>query len=425
MFHLNAALHQRHNLRTELDALLQASIDSGKDLSGEGLKKFHSLSAELKDVDNRIYRHQNNLPQLDAAMPGPTFFPADKSVSQPPSGPKLLGRTNDGKPVFAFSKGESLAAHYGHADDPDISLGEIVRSMLLGGGRKELRAALAEGTDSAGGYTAPVSLQSQVIDKLRARSTVFQAGAKTVPLETKETSIVTIVTDPTATWRAENSDVSSSDAAFGVVQFNPHTLAVVVPVSQELVEDSLNLDEALNRSLSAAFAAELDRVALLGSGSGDEPKGISNVSGIGSVSAGTNGAAPTNWNLFVQALGTLRAANAADPTACIINPHVDQELNLLVDSTGQPLRKPQAIETLPFLVTSKLPQTETQGSSNLASHAMMGDFTDLMVGIRTSLQIRILRERYMDKLQIGVLAYLRCDIAVAHAASFCKIVGLL
>jgi hypothetical protein len=40
------------------------------------------------------------------------------------------------------------------------------------------------------------------------------------------------------------------------------------------------------------------------------------------------------------------------------------------------------------------------------------------------LRIEFLRERYADNLQFGFLAYLRADVAVKHAASFCSIVGI-
>jgi HK97 family phage major capsid protein len=192
-----------------------------------------------------------------------------------------------------------------------------------------------------------------------------------------------------------------------------------------LIEDSLLLNDALTLSLTKSFAAELDRVALIGTGVAPQPKGISNVSGVGSVSMGTNGAALTNYDAFIQALGTLRTANVVDPTAVILHPRSDQELNLLKDSQNRPLTRPKAIENLPFLVTSKLSITETQGSSNTASRAIMGDFTELIVGIRHNIVIEVLREKYADSLQYGFLAHLRADIAVRHAASFCNIVGIL
>jgi HK97 family phage major capsid protein len=308
----------------------------------------------------------------------------------------------------------------------NFAFGELIRAMVRGGGRPEVRNALSEGTDSAGGVTVPSILSGQIIDKLRAKSSVFQAGAKTVLLETgKPTTIAAITADPVAGWRAENDAVATSDMTFAPVSFTPKSLAVIVTASMELIEDSVNLDQALITALTAAFAAELDRVALIGSGSSNQPLGVSKTSGVGSYSMGTNGLAPANYQPFIEALGVLQAANANDPTAVILNPHVNKELNSLVDTLGQPMRKPDAIQNLPFLVTSKLPQTETQGSSNAASRAVAGYFPDVLIGMRHDFRITILREKYADTMQIGFRADLRADVAVAHPANFCNVVGLL
>ena len=41
------------------------------------------------------------------------------------------------------------------------------------------------------------------------------------------------------------------------------------------------------------------------------------------------------------------------------------------------------------------------------------------------MRIEVLRERYADNLQYGFLAYLRADVAVTHAASFGKLIGII
>ena len=46
-------------------------------------------------------------------------------------------------------------------------------------------------------------------------------------------------------------------------------------------------------------------------------------------------------------------------------------------------------------------------------------------GVRTSLRIEILRERYADVLQYGFLAYLRADIGLTRPKTFCELVGIL
>ena len=125
-----------------------------------------------------------------------------------------------------------------------------------------------------------------------------------------------------------------------------------------------------------------------------------------------------------RALGILQTANAFDPSAVIVNPRSNQELNLLKDTLGQPLRRPAALENLPFLVTSKLPVTEVQGTSSTACRAVVGYFPNVIVGLRAALRIELLRETFAGNLQYGFLAYLRADIGVRHAANFVNIIGI-
>lgn len=429
MFNPHNARAERHQLVNEAGALLDSVKVSGKDLEGDSLKNFNVMKAKIADLDARIARYEAGLPQLDAEpYDGPNFNALIERDRNDGKQPSLMGITPEGREVPIFAKGESISAYLKKGrglEEPNLSLGEIVRSMAIGGGSPAVRAALSIGTDSAGGYTVPTLLGSELIDALRAKSSVFESGARTVLLDGgKSTTLARIDADPTATWRAENADVSVSDMTFGAVTLTPKTLGVIVVASRELIEDSVNLDEAIRRSFAAAFAAELDRVALIGAGTGSEPKGVSKTAGIGSYSMGDNGAALTSYDPFIEALAIMQAANAQDPTAVILAPRTAKAINLFKDSTDQPLQRPKAIENLPFRVTSKLPINETQGSSNAASRAVMGYFPDLLVGVRSQLRIEVLREKFSDKLQYGFLGFLRADVALAHVASFCNIVGI-
>ncbi|MBV6416857.1 MAG: hypothetical protein CMLOHMNK_01475 [Steroidobacteraceae bacterium] len=99
-----------------------------------------------------------------------------------------------------------------------------------------------------------------------------------------------------------------TDPTFDAVSLIAKTLRCMVVVSCELAQDAPNIDAQLSALLQNALALELDRPALMGSGSGAEPLRLFGTSGISSVSMGDNGAAITNYDLFVDALTAIRAA---------------------------------------------------------------------------------------------------------------------
>ena len=98
----------------------------------------------------------------------------------------------------------------------------------------------------------------------------------------------------------------------------------------------------------------------------------------------------------------------------------------LVDTTEANRRiPPAAVTELPRLVTTQIPIDQTQGSASNASSIFLGNFSELVVGMRAELRVEVLKERYSENYQFGFLAHLRADIQCWHAESFARIVGVI
>jgi HK97 family phage major capsid protein len=335
-------------------------------------------------------------------------------------------RDSHGRAVRALGPNDRISDTLAYEGlQTDFGLGEYIAAMVRGTERPDIRAALSEGTDSAGGYTVPKRLMGDLFDRMRSSAVCVNAGAITIPLDTQQTTIARIASDPTAGWRLENAGVAESDPTFEAVTFNVRSLAVLVKVSRELLDDSLNIEQALNTAFAGALAVELDRVCLFGSGTAPEPRGIFNTTNVNSVSMGTNGAQLTNYAKMLDALYELELDNAAAPTAQIMHPRTSRTVRGFVDTTNQPLRAPQAIADIPALVTTTVPINQTQGSAVNASSIIVGDFAQLLIGLRQELRIEVLRETFAANMQYGFVAHLRADVAVAHPESFCKLIGVI
>lgn len=304
-------------------------------------------------------------------------------------------------------------------------IGDIVRNLAIGPKTAEEKRDLSEGVLAGGGYTVPVGLMAEVVDLMRAKATVMRSGAKTVPLSTAQTTLARLATDPVAAWKTENAAVTPTDQTFDALIFKPKVLIAVLKASRELLEDSPNLNSVISGTLSKVFALELDRVALFGSGTGDEPGGISINSEISTVDMGTNGAALTSYDPLLDALNDLQNANADPPTAAIMAPRTSRALAGLKDTLNQQLRRPAELQNLPFYPTTQVPIDQTHGTAVNASSIVIGDFTDLLVGVRSELRIELLRERYAENYEFGFLCALRADIQLARGGEFCVIEGII
>lgn len=326
-----------------------------------------------------------------------------------------------GQPVKLYAPDEHIAVDRG--GQSGVSMGAILDGLIFGPKTAEIKAALEEGTDSAGGYSVPTHVLRQFIDRLRAKTQFINAGARMMLLDGK-TRIVRTETDPTAAWRAESAAIAEGEPSFSAVELLPKSLAVQVKVSREVLQDSINIQDALEASLVGAMSVELDRAALFGAGTATEPLGLFGIAGINSVSMGTNGAAPTNFDNLLDCVYELEVDNAAEPTAAIWHPRTARTYRKLKDTTNQPLEAPEPVRSLPKLSTTSVPIDQTQGTSNDCSTVLMGDFTQAILGMREGLNITILKERYADVGQLAFVAHIRADVAFAHPDSFVKLIGV-
>ena len=300
-----------------------------------------------------------------------------------------------------------------------LGIGNLCRAMVSGPQNDAERRALAEGSDATGGFNVPAITSNQLIDALRANLVVNAAGARIIPLSTDSTTIARIASDPVAAFRAEAGAIAESDPTFSAITFTARSLAVMVKASRELLDDSLNINEAMQGVLSKALAAKVDQVALEGSGVAPEPTGLRLQSGIGHTALN---AALTNYAPFVTARTGVLSANGGPITAMIVHPRDEGKLSGLSDTTGQPLNAPTSIAGIPMLTTSAI-QTDA-GSGNDESTAYIGNFSNLLIGLRNDIRIEVLRERFATTHEYAFIAHCRFDIAISHAASFHKISGI-
>ena len=332
---------------------------------------------------------------------------------------------SDGHAVGVYGPKDRIKPENSFNNYGGLNVGGMMRAMVMGARNEHEFKALSEGTDSAGGYTVPIHLLQEFIDLMRAKTVCVNAGAITVILETEKTTIARVASDPVAAWRTENALVAESDPTFEQVQFQARSLAVLVKASRELIEDSVNVEEILMASLAGALAVEVDRVALFGTGTAPEPRGISNTTGVHEIDMGTDGAALTSYAQILAAMQKTAESNAEMPTAAIMAPREYFTLAGLEAADGQPLIIPKVAEELPFMMSTSVPTDETHGAASNASRMIVGDFTQLMLGVRSSLRIEVLKERYAENLQTGFLAHLRFDVALAHPESFCQVTGII
>ena len=158
--------------------------------------------------------------------------------------------------------------------------------------QKDLRLAktkssMSEGTDEAGGYMVPTQQSSEVINLLNNYS-VLRPLCREVPMRSRTLTIPTVTGGPTAYWVPEASDdfettdpttfaqssgyKPPSVLTLGQLTLTAHVLAVKVPVSNQLLDDSdPGIDKLLYEVFGETIADAFDTAILRGAGAATDP----------------------------------------------------------------------------------------------------------------------------------------------------------
>jgi HK97 family phage major capsid protein len=116
----------------------------------------------------------------------------------------------------------------------------------------KLLRAMNTGTDSKGGYTIPKDNGGKVFE-LEKDSSVMRRLGTAITL-THERDIPLQGTVPSAEYIAEGEAYPTGDAEFGAKNFKALKSGVIVPVSDELVDDEeFGLEEYLTRKINDSF----------------------------------------------------------------------------------------------------------------------------------------------------------------------------
>lgn len=434
MLTVHQAREKRAAAADAMRALIAAAESGGRDLSAEEAQKYDSLKLTIAEAEAAEGRaaYLADLDRRSAARPAAQPVREVRAFDGHTSELRAdfdgaIWRDREGRHVPVLAKRHRLADLAPPADSAaaELGVGGYLRALALGPNSELERRVLGQGTIGAGGALVPAPLAAQLIDLLRARSVAVQAGAQTVPMTAQTLAVARITGQPVAAWRAENAAITESDPTFDRVTFTARSLAVRFNVSRELLEDGQNTAESATAILAGAMATALDAAVLVGSGTPPTPQGIRGTTGIQSVEMGANGAAFANWSKVLDLVQLLEAANAGDVTAMIAAPRTARAIYGLTDTTNQPLQPPPRLANIPLLVTSAMPVNETQGSSNAASTILAGNFAEVMIGLRTALQVSVLDQRYAELGQVGMVAWLRADVQLARPAAMGRLIGII
>ena len=293
--------------------------------------------------------------------------------------------------------------------------------------KRDITTSTASGTSKGGNLVATDLLAGSFIDVLRNRMVLNTLGATFLTGLQGNVAIPRKSAAAAAYWVGEGSAPTEGAPTFDQVTMSPKTLAAYVDYSRRLMlQSSLDVETMVRNDLAASIAVAMDGAAVSGSGT-NKPTGVLNTSGIGSVTLGTNGAAPT-WAMVTNLVKEVEVDNALTGSAAFLtNGQVKAKMSNTPKQSsgieGNFILGPQldSLYGYPLVVSQQVPSNLSKGSASGTLSAMIfGVWSDLLIGQWSG--IDLMADPYTGSKEgtVRIVAFHDCDFAVRHPESFAE-----
>lgn len=132
---------------------------------------------------------------------------------------------------------------------------------------------LVVGTPASGGYTVAPEYSTNIVKKLVELSPMRRL-ASVMSIGTGKVFIPTLATDAAGGWVTEIAARDEDEPTFGQIEIDVHEHAVIIPISRQLLEDSIiDLSGLLADRIAIKFAQAENTAFVKGTGTG-QPQGL-------------------------------------------------------------------------------------------------------------------------------------------------------
>lgn len=370
-------------LRWDLIAEMEAKVATMKEtrtISEEDQRRLEEIKSELKMIEDKINEIEEKHKQ---------------SMESTPSNSDETRTLKDA--IYPNEKLEKRVYQ-----DSNLDLGKLIRGMSgLGwnGATKEREyyRTMESGTNKV---VIPQQLADRIVDYARTKSAIF-GKVPVMQMENNNLTVAVQTKDAVASFVKEGELIPTSDVAFEGVTLEGKTLALFIPISEQLLDSASNLSEQLVYSCAQAIAQALDKAMIYGKGvvpdTSYEIKGISLYDSINNVTCTTK-----DYDLIIKGAKEIKKANL-NPTNVCLSSDLAGELQMLKAKDGQYIMPPASISDYEIVESNNMKDNET----------LVFDSESLLLGLHKGITIEWGTSGDMfQRIQKGLRIYLRADLGV-------------
>ena len=283
-------------------------------------------------------------------------------------------------------------------------------------------------TAGAGGI--PTILDTgRFIDSLKAAPVVAQMGATFLADLVGILNLPRLSGNLTTYWVGEQTAPTLSNNTLDTVALSAKTIGSTTIITRRMRhQTSLDVENLVRRNMLWMMALGIDLAAIAGTGSGSQPTGLLNISGISTTALGTNGAAPT-WDALVDMESAINDANAMTENMGYLTSQVGK---------GKLKKTPKIGSTFPeflwddnelngykAMASTMVSKVLTKGSGTNLTAVLFGNWAALLVGLWGGIDIIVDPYSSSTSGDLKVTMLQDADINVQRTESFNKIVDMI
>lgn len=290
--------------------------------------------------------------------------------------------------------------------------------------------ALSEGTDTAGGFTAPPDFQAEllmrtaqkaVMRRLARVQTTNRDMLRWPMLKANATNGSIYSSGFVGSWSTETPTFTDTDPAFQMFDIPIKKIRCATKISNDLISDSaFNLLASLAVDGAQNMALVEDNGLIAGSGAANEPLGLLNG---GFTTFDVEGTTSNTLNNTTASSGSAAKIIAGvylipdqyvEGSVMLVSRTVEGKIAALVDGNGRPFwalnagsgfaTPPRVVEGLPINNSSFMPGDGTDANKVMWIGNMGQAY---IIGQRAQITSVILRERFADTDQTGIILWER------------------
>lgn len=291
---------------------------------------------------------------------------------------------------------------------------------------------------TGGALVAPPE-QGELIELLRNKEALVNAGAKVVPLPPQGRMKYPRQTAASLTyWVGENAPITESQIGTGEVTLQAKKLAVLIKAPNELIRFASPAAEALMRDdMTKSLALGLDLAGLEGQGGDTRPRGLINMPSINRITSSSvtaDGDRVVGQDVY-RFLAAVEESNAEFETFIMRPKTMYKYYQLRFDAVAQGdaaggflfdlVRDPgEGTKTKlaghDVVTSTQVSQSRSKGASTNLTYIVGGMFSDLLIGMFGAMEFAATTQgdtAFVND-QTWVRGILSADIAARHEVSF-------